>query len=613
MFTFQLSSVLLRRCLLLALMGGFIVASPSGSYTRAAPATSPDEHSPVTAIVLDNKGGGWFATGTSDGTGYLNLMELKDGRPRFGLSSTDPANANRGIKQMAMSADGSAGWAVGVDDNKAGTPLLWRLTAGGWQPASHKLASTMELTDVAMSADGKDGWMVGRERKTGNPLLMRLRGGSWVSVAAPPDAELARISISSDGSRGWGIGASRRGPSVPLLFRLSGGRWSVADNSFPKGYSGKQVAADDAGNGWVIAGPAREGSDPDMLLRVTREGRVRSVSISAPHTGIAQAGRLVLSALAVGGDGRGWAAGSVLLYETTRRESWSKERVFQPVLVRLYGEGALPLPLDATGIVGNSPYNNDKPNFDPTELAIGPDGAQIMLAGTYGFEQSNGLMYSLHEPWPYREPPSARPMQGAGRCLSATPYCLRGEFARAWEQFGGASRLGYPLTPEVTEDIHFRVGEQFQTKTFAVQYTDRARLEYNCGQNQCAVTLGHLGWEAAWQLWDRTDVQGEASYRLWFEPVRFKDRISRRWFPQTGHNLGPPFLSYWNATGGLGVHGYPISEPFHERLADGKLLYVQYFERSRLEYHPEKKGTSNEVMMGNLGAEIFRAKYGISP
>jgi hypothetical protein len=48
-------------------------------------------------------------------------------------------------------------------------------------------------------------------------------------------------------------------------------------------------------------------------------------------------------------------------------------------------------------------------------------------------------------------------------------------------------------------------------------------------------------------------------------------------------------------------------------LADGKLLYVQYFERSRLEYHPEKKGTSNEVMMGNLGAEIFRAKYGISP
>jgi hypothetical protein len=36
---------------------------------------------------------------------------------------------------------------------------------------------------------------------------------------------------------------------------------------------------------------------------------------------------------------------------------------------------------------------------------------------------------------------------------------------------------------------------------------------------------------------------------------------------------------------------------------DGKQYRVQDFERRRLEYHPENRGTPFEVLLGRLGAE----------
>jgi hypothetical protein len=70
------------------------------------------------------------------------------------------------------------------------------------------------------------------------------------------------------------------------------------------------------------------------------------------------------------------------------------------------------------------------------------------------------------------------------------------------------------------------------------------------------------------------------------------------------HNLGGPFLAYWNAHGGLPIFGYPISEEFQEvSPTDGKPYTVQYFQRNRFEYHPEFAGTPNAVLLGLLGVE----------
>jgi hypothetical protein len=89
-----------------------------------------------------------------------------------------------------------------------------------------------------------------------------------------------------------------------------------------------------------------------------------------------------------------------------------------------------------------------------------------------------------------------------------------------------------------------------------------------------------------------------------FRPASQWDDRSGRYFPETRHNVLPQFLSYWEAHGGLPVYGYPISEPFEEVSAtDGKLYTVQYFERNRLEWHPELPDP-HKVSLGLLGVEL---------
>ena len=69
-----------------------------------------------------------------------------------------------------------------------------------------------------------------------------------------------------------------------------------------------------------------------------------------------------------------------------------------------------------------------------------------------------------------------------------------------------------------------------------------------------------------------------------------------RYFTETQHNLGGPIRAYWDAHGGLAQFGYPRTEAFREvSPTDGQVYMVQYFERNRLEYHPEHAGTPYEV------------------
>ena len=82
----------------------------------------------------------------------------------------------------------------------------------------------------------------------------------------------------------------------------------------------------------------------------------------------------------------------------------------------------------------------------------------------------------------------------------------------------------------------------------------------------------------------------------------FATTHDRRYFPETGHGLSGAFKRTWEARGGLPVFGYPLTEPVEERsLDDGKTYTVQYFERARLEHHPENAGTPYEVLLGFLG------------
>jgi hypothetical protein len=77
-----------------------------------------------------------------------------------------------------------------------------------------------------------------------------------------------------------------------------------------------------------------------------------------------------------------------------------------------------------------------------------------------------------------------------------------------------------------------------------------------------------------------------------------------RHFTETGFTVRGRFLAYWEATGGLAINGFPLSEEFSEVLEDGQPYTVQYFERTRLEYHPESTDPQFEVLLGQFGRRI---------
>src|SRR3712207_8057465 len=47
--------------------------------------------------------------------------------------------------------------------------------------------------------------------------------------------------------------------------------------------------------------------------------------------------------------------------------------------------------------------------------------------------------------------------------------------------------------------------------------------------------------------------------------------------------------TYWENHGGLAINGYPLTDERREVLEDGKEYTVQWFERVRMEYHPENQ------------------------
>jgi hypothetical protein len=77
-------------------------------------------------------------------------------------------------------------------------------------------------------------------------------------------------------------------------------------------------------------------------------------------------------------------------------------------------------------------------------------------------------------------------------------------------------------------------------------------------------------------------------------------------FSQTGHHLSnrAGFLDFWRANGQVLLFGYPITE---EIIEDGRI--VQYFERTRLEYHPARAGGEAQVRIGLLGSELTAGRF----
>jgi len=206
------------------------------------------------------------------------------------------------------------------------------------------------------------------------------------------------------------------------------------------------------------------------------------------------------------------------------------------------------------------------------------EGTQIEPAASYGNRYLD-LTRAYSGLWKNGPSPcdggTLYPQTGQSVCKQMEPY---------WQRYGGLPQFGYPISAPMQEK------SPTDGKSYTVQYFERARFELHPENKGTAyeVLLGLLGKQFH-------PVDGPAA------PINDGKHV---YFKETGHNVGALFSGYWQAHGGLFVNGYPITEEFPEKGADGKMYTVQYFERGRFEYHPENK-PPYDVLLGTLGRPAF--------
>lgn len=201
---------------------------------------------------------------------------------------------------------------------------------------------------------------------------------------------------------------------------------------------------------------------------------------------------------------------------------------------------------------------------------------------------------------PGRDPQSGYGRLNAARAvqLAAAPDALarskiQGQISGAGaDQVTVALNTGQQTTPDANGFYTF---ENLQTGTYSVVASlpsgqQAAQQIYVSGTPISVATV---------------DLRFGGSADAAFNPVAQPADASAAFFPETSHTLRGTFLAYWKANGGLPVFGFPLSEEFLERGADGREYTVQYFERNRFELHPENAPPYN-VQLGRLGDDLLR-------
>lgn len=144
-----------------------------------------------------------------------------------------------------------------------------------------------------------------------------------------------------------------------------------------------------------------------------------------------------------------------------------------------------------------------------------------------------------------------------------TGHTVRDPFYDFFLQHGGVEQFGYPITDDYIDS---------QTGLL-VQYFQKARLEWHPDNpDPYKVQLGLLGEEL-----------GKKAGPISVDQIPLANDPTCYYFDETKHKVCNSFLTYYREHGGLDMFGYPITEYVYE---NG--LIVQYFQRARMEWRPEK-------------------------
>lgn len=173
--------------------------------------------------------------------------------------------------------------------------------------------------------------------------------------------------------------------------------------------------------------------------------------------------------------------------------------------------------------------------------------------------------------------------QSPASCLfvKETSHNIHGAFLAFYDSHNGPVIFGSPLS------------EAFIENGALVQYFTFARLEFvPSNPEPFRVLPGLLG-----MTYGITDPPVQSIV------IPSQNDPNFKYFPETGLIVGFAIKDYWLAQGGMEIIGYPVSQLRYE---NG--LFVQYFQRARLEWNPADLGP-NKVRKSPVGQTVLDKKY----
>ncbi|HUP28276.1 MAG TPA: hypothetical protein VM409_07565 [Chloroflexia bacterium] len=541
----------------------------------------------LNAVFLVDSDNAWVAGGTADGSGRACKLERRAER----WSSLPCAQLRSGLTSIVALPDGSA-WAVG------GSNLVAHYTGGAWREEPTDLPSTglpANLSTLQMLGNGSEGWAAGfrqvaSDPNRSEPVLLHYIGGNWTvdgSITGPGGIN----SLHFTGGAGWAVGSAG-------IWRYERGSWHKEVEPAPCGdFPGcyptlSHVRAVSAEEAWIVGSRSATCgicvSLPYALHRTGGQWQVVLPNTQVPGPPILPSEASVLTQSGFVGSNFGLAVG----FQFKRDSDPNDNR--RPMALRFDGTWRIESLPDVTGqLFAVSVMDTGH------ALAVGPKG--LIIGYGYGSAQALPTVTPVAFPFPTStSQPAALPTDRVPdphdpnvTYFGVVGHTLRGNVRAYWLKYGGLPQFGYPITEEFPE-VSSSGG-----KLYTVQYFERARFEYHPeNKPPYDVLLGLLGNTIT------TSRRGE----MVFQPVAQQHEPGVLYFRQTSHNIAVQFSAYWQAHGGLPVYGYPITEAFPEKSpTDGKTYLVQYFERNRLEYHPELPEPFR-VSLGLLGVEVLRER-----
>ena len=193
----------------------------------------------------------------------------------------------------------------------------------------------------------------------------------------------------------------------------------------------------------------------------------------------------------------------------------------------------------------------------------------------------------------------------AKQCFVETNQCIEGRFLEYWQQSGGLSVFGFPIGAAQNET------NRDTGKVYLTQWFERNRFELHPeNARPYDVLLGRLGEDTLitqGRDWRNEYTPPTQPLLAGCEAISTGDRI---------FTLCPPFRDYYRSHGlefdgrpgyepneSLALFGLPLTQPRTETNSSGDTVLTQWFERARMEYHPNNP-VPYTVLLGLLGNEI---------